>query len=101
VIDLEKEHLAEVQSILRSYVPDSKVYVFGSRATGKAGRFSDLDLVVEGKTELGLLAMAELKDAFRESNLPFRVDVLDWLSISDAFRKRIKHECFTIQEPKE
>ena len=30
--------------------------------------------------------IAELKEAFQESELPFRVDLLDWNAISDEFR---------------
>ncbi|MBU6145901.1 MAG: hypothetical protein KGO83_04255, partial [Paenibacillaceae bacterium] len=39
---------------------------------------------------LPLLTMADVKDAFQESNLPFRVDVLDWHALSEAFRDVIK-----------
>ena len=30
-----------------------------------------------------------VKDAFELSDLPFRVDVLDWATVSEAFRKVI------------
>jgi hypothetical protein len=34
--------------------------------------------------------LAALKDAFAESNLPFRVDVADWAAKSEAFREIIE-----------
>lgn len=97
-IDLQEKYLLEIQSIIQQHTPDCRVRVFGSRVTGKSGKFSDLDIAIEGNEELGLQTMVNLKDAFRESNLPFRVDVLDWLAISGDFRKQIAQECITIPE---
>ena len=34
--------------------------------------------------------MEQLKDAFSASNLPFQVDVHDWLALSPEFRKCIE-----------
>jgi len=48
MIDLSPEHRAIVLDILRAHLPeDAKVWVAGSRATGKARRGSDLDLVFD------------------------------------------------------
>ena len=97
MIDLDKRHQKEIQAIIQRYLPDCQIRVFGSRATGKSGKFSDLDLAIEGKEELGLKTLVKIKEAFRESNLPIKVDVLDWLAISDDFRKHINQECVTLQ----
>ncbi len=91
-----KKHREEIKAIIHSYLPHCHVRVFGSRVTGKAGRFSDVDLVIEGNEELDPGLIARIKDAFRESNLPFKVDVLDWLAISDRFRDQIKQECVAL-----
>jgi len=34
--------------------------------------------------------LEEIKEAFQESELPFRVDVIDWNEITDAFRSAIE-----------
>ena len=44
--------------------------------------------------------MRQLKEAFEESGLPIRVDVLDWHAISDAFKNVIAEEYEVIQEAK-
>lgn len=98
MLDLEKKHLSEIISILRERVPNCDVHAFGSRVSGKSGKFSDLDLVIKGQSELDLKTIIRLKEAFRESDLPFKVDVLDWLAISDDFRNRIKDDRVIIQE---
>lgn len=90
MLDLTPQHLSEVRRILLLHVPGRTVRVFGSRVQGNAKPFSDLDLVVMGDTPLDFRQLAALKDAFAESNLPFRVDVVDWASTSEAFRKIIE-----------
>jgi len=37
--------------------------------------------------DIGRLAI--LKEAFKESNLPFKVDVLDWAATGESFRALI------------
>ena len=50
---------------------------------------SDLDLAVMTDTPLSIDRTAALRAAFTDSDLPFRVDVVDWASTSEAFRRRI------------
>ena len=89
MIDLQPHHLEIIRNILAEYVPEAEVRVFGSRITGKARPFSDMDLAVVIKAKLDWKILAEMKEAFEESDLPFRVDVLDWHTIDDNFRKVI------------
>ncbi|HEX9080610.1 MAG TPA: nucleotidyltransferase domain-containing protein [Desulfuromonadaceae bacterium] len=86
MLDLTPEHLAEVRRILRLHVSGRTVRAFGSRVQGTAKPFSDLDLVVMGDEPLDFRQLAALKDAFAESNLPFRVDVVEWATTGEAFR---------------
>ncbi len=97
MIDLNSHHLETVNAILAEHVPDCEVRAFGSRATWTAKDYSDLDLAVVGEGPLDWKALGRLKEDFEESNLPMRVDVLDWHSISESFRKAIKRDCVVIQ----
>jgi uncharacterized protein len=93
MLELSSDEVAEVRLILdRVLGGDGQVWVFGSRATGKARRFSDLDLLVRADGPLPFAKQAELEEAFSESGLSFRVDVVDWYRISDEFRERIADE---------
>ena len=51
---------------------------------------SDLDLALMTNEPLDIGRMTALKAAFTESNLPFRVDIVDWASTSESFRKVIE-----------
>ena len=92
VLDLSPEDFAIVNDILRSYVPNRPVYVFGSRTTGRARRRSDLDLAVGGNDPLPLETYASMKDAFSVSDLPIFVDIVDLTHATGIFRKRIEAE---------
>jgi len=66
--------------------------VFGSRARGDARPTSDLDLVIWTDEPLPAIVLARLKDDLRESDLPFRVDVLDRADLSPSFRRLVARE---------
>jgi type I restriction enzyme S subunit len=90
VIDISADDLQIVRDILARHVPDREVWAFGSRVTGKARDYSDLDLVVVGETPLSLAVSAALSDDFSESSLPFKVDVVDWATTTPAFRAIVR-----------
>lgn len=92
VIDLPEQDLALVRSILKAFVPNRPVFVFGSRATGRARRRSDLDLAIGGDEPLTLRQESQLSDAFDESDLPISVDIIDLSYAKGVFRKRIESE---------
>jgi len=89
-IDLTPLQRAIVCDILRRLVPDRAVWVFGSRANGTAKTYSDLDLALIGPLPLGLARLAELREAFEESALPFKVDLIDGAALTPAFRQVIE-----------
>lgn len=83
---LTSEELETVTGILTRRLPRGyRVFVFGSRAGGKAKPWSDLDLSIEGAEPLSLATLAALSDAFDESSLPWKVDLVDRSSVSDEF----------------
>ncbi len=89
MIDLTDEQLRIVRAILAEWVPAAQVRAFGSRANGTAHRHSDLDLALVGDGRIDTSTLNRLREAFEDSELPFRVDVLDWNAVSDSFRKVI------------
>ena len=81
-----------VRAILAEHAPTATVWAFGSRVQGRAWKFSDLDLAIDAGTPLTFRSLGLLKEAFQESRLPIKVDVLDLLSVSQDFRKLIEKE---------
>ncbi len=91
-IDMQPIDRDLVIKILREYLPENaRVWVFGSRAKGTARRFSDLDLLIDvGGTKLDNKIKSDLAWDFEESDLPYKVDIADWNSISGKFKKNVE-----------
>ena len=86
-LELTSEHRHVVLSVVAEHLPPTtQVWVFGSRATGRARRYSDLDLAIDAGRRLTINETAILREAFDESDLPYRVDIVDWHAIDDRFR---------------
>lgn len=99
MIDLDARQLAIVQSVLARHVPECEVRAFGSRVQGTAKPYSDLDLAVIGPAPLSGERLAALREALSESDLPIRVDVLDWHAITENFRQIIAARFEVLQTP--
>lgn len=97
-IDLLPKNLCEVQKILQAHARNYSVWAFGSRVKGNAKTYSDLDLAIIGQKPLSLSQIAQLTEAFDESNLPIRVDIVDWASTNKAFKEIIQQQKVVIQE---
>ncbi|MGF1616078.1 MAG: nucleotidyltransferase family protein [Gammaproteobacteria bacterium] len=97
-IDIRPDHLASVRDILQKHVRQYEVWAFGSRAKGTAKPYSDLDLAVITERPLSLAVSAALADDFSESDLPWKVDVLDWATTSEQFRKVIQRDKVVVQK---
>ena len=91
-IDITRDELDTVRTILSKHVPDREVRAFGSRVSGPSKKFSDLDLVVMGETPVPSSVLADLEEDFRESDLPFKVDVVEWATTKGNFRRIIERE---------
>jgi predicted nucleotidyltransferase len=88
--DMAPEHRRIVLGILEAHLPaGAAVWVFGSRVNGRARRYSDLDLAIDAGRRMTIDESAILREAFDESDLPYRVDLVDWQAISPRFRDLI------------
>ncbi len=63
-----------------------RVFVFGSRVTGHARRYSDYDVGIHGSAPLPAGVKTAIEEAFEDSDLPYTVDLVDFARVSDQFR---------------
>ncbi|OGS46096.1 MAG: hypothetical protein A2539_05170 [Elusimicrobia bacterium RIFOXYD2_FULL_34_15] len=100
MINVSQPYLKLIKAILKKHVPNTEVWVFGSRLTKRIKKYSDLDLAIVSNQNISAKKMNALKDKFAESNLPFRVDLLDWNTITKEFKSIIKKKYKIIQKRK-
>lgn len=91
-IDVTPDQWRIIRTILQAHLPGVPVWAFGSRATGRAKPYSDLDLAIVADAPVGLDRLAALAEAFSESDLPWKVDLVDWASTSERFRGIIRRD---------
>ncbi len=96
-LSLSEQDMRIVHEVLQTVIPGREVWAFGSRATQSRmlKRFSDLDLAVEGK--LTWPERAGLAEAFDESLLPIKVDVVELGLVDAEFRERIEKDFVVVQ----
>jgi predicted nucleotidyltransferase len=83
---LRAQDLAIVRDVLKDLPENAKVFILGSRATGtRLKPFSDLDIALDLGKPLESVLKYALQEAFEESDLPYRVDILDLQTVSKSF----------------
>lgn len=91
-IDIRKGHWEIIRSTLEKYVPQYEIWAFGSRAKWSAKEFSDLDIAIISDKPISIAILANLEEDFSESSLPFNVDIIDWSTIDESFKKIISEQ---------
>lgn len=90
---IEPRHELIVLQILKKY--PFTFYAFGSRAKGKPKKFSDLDLCFIENIPGNVLS--HIDEDFEESDLPYKVDVINWNSCDESFKNLIRGDLLLIQ----
>lgn len=75
----------------------AKVYLFGSRAIGDEHRSSDIDLAIQS-TGKSRLRYSQIKEAFHESHIPYKVELVNFDNVNKELRKNIMEEGILIWE---
>lgn len=94
MIHMEQHHLEIVKTILGKY--PYTFYIFGSRAKGNPKRFSDLDICFFKNIPWNI--RAHIDENFEESDLPYKVDVVDWNACDKSFQNFIKADLTLIHQ---
>ena len=86
---LDTKTIDFLKKTLRLYISDGryKTFIFGSRATQTNRKYSDIDLGISGPVPLSSKQYIQIKDALEESDLPYKVDVVDFSEVSEEFKK--------------
>ncbi len=97
MIDLRHSWSQSVLEILKRHVPRAEVRAFGSRVAGTAKSYSDLELAVVGEQPLSRTVLGELQEEFQESDLPIRVDIVDWHTLDAGFQAVIARQYLVLR----
>ncbi len=96
MINLEKRYLDILKSIISHYIPDCEVRIFGSRTRSNCKKYSDIDIVALNNTPLEEKAKRDMMESFDESDIPYRVDFVEWTDLDEQFRAGILKDSILI-----
>lgn len=86
----EEKYLDMLRAIVVKEAADKpcKVFLFGSRATGRMKRFSDYDIGIAGLRDEDFRRLKQrIIDEVEESLIPHEVDIVNFDTVSESFRK--------------
>lgn len=86
VLSLVEQKAREVGSTILADEARVYLFVFGSRASGRAGSRSDIDVGVDLGHVIAPEMLAGLRDAFDALPILQKVDVVDFFTLDESFR---------------
>ena len=86
--------LAETKRIVMSMLKNHPVsiYLFGSRAIGKGTKYSDIDVAILPRSHLPVGLMSDIRETIENSNILYKVDLVDLSEVSDSFKQKVLSE---------
>ncbi|MDF1654320.1 MAG: nucleotidyltransferase domain-containing protein [Coxiellaceae bacterium] len=88
-MDIKDEHLQWILHTIKQEINTPTIYAFGSRVAGTAQQYSDFDVAVDCNEKIPLLALSTLDEKFADSDIPFKIDLIDWHRITPEFQQHI------------
>lgn len=94
----EEKIKGEILRIIGKYLDlrKYKVFVFGSRVTGKGNEHSDIDVGIEGQENIPLRAMLDIEDEIENLPYLYKIEVVDFKRVSPEFYATAKENIETL-----
>lgn len=80
----------KIIALINALIPKAKIYLFGSRARGTNSKWSDIDIALDAGRAIPQLDVAELKDIMTATNLPYKVEIVDFNKVNPIMREAIE-----------
>ena len=79
----------KIITIIAMFLPCAKIYLFGSRARGDYKRGSDIDIAIDNKVKIDLVALQQIRNMIECLNLIQNVDVIDFHAVPQELQQNI------------
>lgn len=88
------QYLRQTFEIIAAHMKEhpARIYLFGSRAFGKARIFSDCDIGIESVRDLPVGHLSRLREKLEESHIPYAVEVVDLSRANEDFARKVRDE---------
>ena len=97
-IYMKLEHISaeivkkEIRDIVEKYLDLKiyKVFVFGSRVTGKSHERSDIDIGIKGPEAIPLATMGAIREDIEKLPHLYTIEVIDFMTVAPEFEQHAK-----------
>jgi len=79
-------------TIIEQHLPQSKIFLFGSRARNTHKEGADYDIAIDNGAIIDRDTWLNLTSAIEESDIPVNVDIIDLNNVSTSFISVIKKD---------
>ncbi len=82
-MNLEEKFIFLIKNCVKKFLPEAKIFIFGSRVKETNREFSDIDIAIRS-AEINSAALAKIRFELEESALPYKVDVVDYDELDEG-----------------
>ena len=88
----------QIKAAVKKHLPNPnyQIFLFGSRASAQNQRWSDLDIGILGKEKVPGHTLVRIEEELENSRISFKVDVVDFRTVSDQFRNLALRKTITL-----
>ena len=95
-LDLGPKYVDIIKKIILAEISNAEIFSFGSRTQGKALEYSDVDVALKSSDKIPIEIMLRLNARFKESTIPYKIDVVDLNNLKTEFKNIIEKDLFKI-----
>jgi len=89
---LKEKYKQELLAIITKYLPQCKVYLFGSRALNKEHAGSDIDIALDNKEKISHDIISKISIDIEDTHIPMEIDIVDFQVAPEELKKDILSE---------
>lgn len=89
---IDEESKRKIIAVISGLFPQAQIYLFGSRARGTHSQWSDIDIALREDKKISRYAISEAVNMLEASNMPYKIDIVDFHSVTEDMRQSIESE---------
>ena len=89
---INDESKRKIIGVIATIIPEASIYLFGSRARGTHSEWSDIDIALDSGEKISRHRIGEALSMLEASNIPYKVEIVDFNSVSENMRASILDE---------
>lgn len=82
----------QIIKVIEIFYPNSKIYLFGSRARGDYNERSDIDIAIDAGAPISMAKKGQILSMIDALNIPQKTDIVDFNRIPQALKNNILKE---------